>query len=159
MRHGVESAVWFVLLTGIYLVLISSVTDLEIAVGALVAATGTALAVLGRSAERLRDVPRFGWLAWAAWLPAAVLADTARLAWGLGRRIAGRGATGGFVEVRLGPVDDRHRAAQRALAMLAISLAPGSYALGVDRSRHAVRVHRVPASSPPAARLDRQVGR
>lgn len=170
MRRVVEAGIWFVLLTGVYLVLISTVTALEVAVGAAVAAVSAGLAVLARSAERLRDRPSLRWLGWLPAVPAAVLADTGRLAvllavllarqltgWGAGR--AGRREPGGFAEVRLAAVDQRYRPAQRALASLAVSLAPGSFVVAADRERGVLRVHRISRPTVTGSRLEGRVGR
>lgn len=159
MRRVGEAGVWFVLLTGAYLTFIGSVTGPEAATGVAVAAASAALAVLARSAERLRDRPRLAWLGWLPAVPAAVLTDTGRLGVLLARRVAGRAAPGGFADVQLGPAEDRYRPAQRALAMLAISLAPSSYVVAADHERGTLQVHRIGAATSAATRLDRRVGR
>ena len=161
MRRGVEVVIWFVLLTGGYLVFVGPVTGLEAVVGATVAATSAVMAVLARSAERLRDRPMIRWLSWLLPLPAAVLTDTGRLAGLLLRRLAGRGpagqtGAGGFTQIRLGPCDDVHRPAQRALAMWVVSFAPGSFVVDADHERGVLTVHRISGTATgPEGRVRR----
>ncbi|HEY9476042.1 MAG TPA: hypothetical protein VIS06_19610 [Mycobacteriales bacterium] len=162
MRRGIEVAIWFVLLTGVYLVLVGPVTGPEVGVGTAVAATSAVLAVLARSAERLRDRPMIRWLTWLVPLPAAVLADTGRLAGLLFRRLTRRYPTGGtdgikgFTQIQLGPSDAVHRPAQLALAMWVVSIAPGCYVVDADHERGVLTVHRISgASSGPEKRVGR----
>lgn len=163
MRRAVEAGVWFALLTGTYLVLISTVTGPELAVGAATAALSAMLAVMARSAERLRDRPSVRWLGWLPAVSGAVLADTGRLAVLLVRHLTGRGPgrdeTGEFADIQLATVDEPYRPGQRALAMLAISLAPGSYVVAADPDRGVLRVHRISRPTAAGSRLDDRVGR
>ncbi|WP_308191746.1 Na+/H+ antiporter subunit E [Kitasatospora humi] len=118
-----ETALWWVLLTVLDLVFISTVSLLEVLVGAALALLG---AVTARFARRAGQA-RFGGAAhWAAALwsfPATLLADLARLA-----RVVLRpgSAEAGFRAVELAG------GTGAAWACTLISATPGSYAVSVD---------------------------
>ncbi len=148
-RNLIEPAVWWAVLSGTYLAVISSITPVEIAVGAASAAAGAAGAVLTRRAllaadndERYR--PRPAWLRWLPRVPVQILADSVRL-------LRPRGE---FAEIHL--PGDRRSAALRGFASLVVSVSPGTYVADVDTDRDVLIVHRI--GGRPSA-LERRVSR
>lgn len=146
----VEGTAWLAVVTGLYLIFISSVTALEVAVSLTVGALCAAAAVAGRLSALLRYRPALRWVRWLVPLPATVVADTVRLARLLARQIVeratGRAADqrerGGLRTLRLSP-DTRGEtaAARRALAMLVVSSTPGTYVVDVDPEEGILLVH------------------
>ncbi|HET6794486.1 MAG TPA: hypothetical protein VFH45_08600 [Acidimicrobiales bacterium] len=147
----VEVVVWAALLVGVWTVTLSSVATSE-----MLAAAGSALlcGVAVTAARRAMGAawrPSAGWLRWFARLPLVVPADTFRVtavaANRVGRRLTGhpdpgRGDRTGLRQVQL----DRRgteatRAARRALATLAVSLTPATYAVDVDEDTDRLVVH------------------
>ncbi|MFC8719862.1 hypothetical protein [Kitasatospora sp. NPDC057198] len=121
-----EAALWWVVLCGLYTLLISTVDALELLVGALLALLGAAVAGPARRAAGARPGGARGW--WPAlwsW-PLAVVADTWRLAVLTVRPALARPA---FRELELpertGP----------AWALMLYSATPGGYAVADDPPR------------------------
>lgn len=157
-RRAAEPLAWWTVLLAVYLGLVSTISITEITVGALGSAAGAAAAVAGRRAlltggtardpgpgpelESGRGAEAAGVAAALVRLPGQVAVDTAR--------ITVRGASGGAwtpLPVASGP-------AARGAATLLMSVAPGTYAGGIDPRRGLLRVHRlVPAPSPFERRL------
>lgn len=149
-----ETATWFLLLVGAYLVFISEVTPLEGAVGCLVALVGAGAAAQTRRAERLTYRPALRWLRWVVPLPSAIVTDTAWLLRRLVRQVAGRQPGGQFVDLPLPTAHAGQASTQRAVAMLLLSMPPGSYVVGSTPDGRVVRIHqltsgrRTPAVGP-----------
>ncbi|MEU5993674.1 hypothetical protein ABZ806_32285 [Spirillospora sp. NPDC047418] len=164
-RRAAEPLAWWTVLLAVYLGLVSTISITETTVGALAAAAGAAAAVAGRRAlltgtphrpgprPGTRHGPRHGrgpsgvrLAAAMARLPGQVAADTAR--------ITVRGASGGDwtpLPVAPGPT-------ARGTATLLMSVAPGTYAGGVDPGRGLLRVHRLVAAPSPFERGLRAAG-
>jgi len=128
------AAGWWLLLLAFYLVLVSHVTALEIAVGLGIALTTALVAAAAAGPFRPASPPRV--LEWRRvwWLPVDMARDTAVLVAITLRRVVGRGgAPEGRVERRgLPPGEGREAAGVRAYAVLVLSASPGSYVLAVD---------------------------
>ncbi|GAA1392605.1 hypothetical protein GCM10009639_24520 [Kitasatospora putterlickiae] len=126
MRTAVELLLWWGLLLLLYVVLISSVTALEIAVGGGLATLGALGAATTRRAPGATPGGRAGWArAWWAF-PATLLLDTGRLAVLVLRTLRHPRrptADGGFHTVRLSP------GTGPAWAGALLSAAPGGYAV------------------------------
>jgi multisubunit Na+/H+ antiporter MnhE subunit len=149
-REFIEAAVWWAVLFGAYLAIISTISPTEIVVGAATGAAGAASAVLTRRTllaadndERYR--PRARWLRWLLLLPGEIVAGFARLL------VRPRGE---FTEIHL-PADGRP-AARRGFTALALSVAPNTYVADVDPDRDTVVIHRI--GERPSA-LEREVSR
>jgi multisubunit Na+/H+ antiporter MnhE subunit len=143
MRLVVELALWWSALTAGYLLLVTSPTGLEVAVGVAVGCASAAAGVAARRAFRPPStVP--GFVRRVVLLPADVAADTVSLTRAL---VSGRAFTSDFGavdEVVLPDTDD----ATRAWSVLLVSASPGSLAMDVeDRggrlvlSRHRLTAH------------------
>ncbi|MEV6976881.1 hypothetical protein [Kitasatospora sp. NPDC093806] len=133
MRTGVELLLWWGLLLLLDLVLISSVTALEIAVGGAVAALGAVGATAARRTSGATPGGRAGW-ARALWaFPGTLLADTGRLAALVLRTLVRRALRrpdrrppdSGFRQLRLTP------GTGAAWAGAVLSTTPGGYVVEV----------------------------
>ncbi len=132
---------WWVLLFGCYLALVSDHPPVELAVGAATAAGCAWLAVRTRRAEGLSYRPRARWLRWLPSMLGRVPADL----WTLARLLARREVPEGLDQVPSPETGgEERRAAWRGLATLALSVSPGAYVTGVRTGRPDVLVvHRV----------------
>jgi hypothetical protein len=149
-REFIEAAVWWAVLSGGYLALISAISPTEIAVAAATGAAGAASAVLTRRTlltadDDERHRPHTRWLLWVPRLPGEIVIGFTRL---LGR------PRGTFTEVRLAA--DGRPAARHGFAALALSVAPNTYVADVHPDRDTVVIHRI--GDRPTA-LEREVSR
>jgi multisubunit Na+/H+ antiporter MnhE subunit len=148
---------WWGACVGIWLLTLSSVTPAELTVAI---ACGLPCALAARAARRAAGdawLPRARWLAWLVLLPAAVLADTARLTGLLAQAARGRADPGRLRDIRLpaaepGPVALAHR----ALASLAISASPGTLVVDSDPRGSKLTIHAMAGGWPG---LDRAAAR
>ncbi|MFF8772590.1 Na+/H+ antiporter subunit E [Kitasatospora sp. NPDC015120] len=147
MRTAVELLLWWGLLLLLYVVLISSVSALEVAVGGGIAALGALGAV---AARRASDAAPGGWTGWARALwafPATLLSDTGRLALLVLRTLRHprrRPADGGFRTVRLAP------GTGAAWAGALLSATPGGFV--VEARDGVLTVHALDATVPALQR-------
>jgi multisubunit Na+/H+ antiporter MnhE subunit len=136
MRAGAEFAGWWLGLTAGYLLLISSVTVLEIAVGLVIGAMAASLAFAARRAfdppTRVPSFVRRGVL-----LPLDVAADAVSLTWLLVSGRAFRAGLGTEDEIALEDDDS-----VRAWAVLMTSAAPGSLAADVEERKSGLALRR-----------------
>lgn len=143
-----EASAWWVALFLIYLSLLSSITIVEIGVGAAVAALGGVLAVLARQAEWAIFRFRLRWIGWLPALLAALVADTATLVALLAAAIRGLPAEGTrFDRLTLPPESRLHVArTRRAIVTILLSLTPGTYVVDTrpgDDGADELILHRV----------------
>jgi multisubunit Na+/H+ antiporter MnhE subunit len=143
---------WWVLLMSFWVILDDSLDTDELLAGAAAAAIGAFLAELASYQAATRFRLRIDWASRALGLPAQVARDTFIVFWALWRRLAnGEEPRSGFSTepVRYGTqtADGKTR---RALLVGAMSLAPNSFALGLDPDRDEVVVHKLvlPADRP-----------
>ncbi|MCW2901132.1 MAG: hypothetical protein JWO67_3397 [Streptosporangiaceae bacterium] len=148
MARWTETALWFVALLGLYVILITAVSPVELLAGVVAAGAGAAAAAVARRGL-LEDTPAPAGPSWPAavplvraalWLPVQILADSLRL--------ARPGTRGSFAEVR----PDRSDVLRSGLAMLLLSASPGTYVTAVDTERGTLRVHRI---GPGPDRIER----
>jgi multisubunit Na+/H+ antiporter MnhE subunit len=148
----VELLLWWLLLFGLWLLTLSSVSVAESVVAAVLALLCAFVARAGRRASRVGWRPQLAWLTWFALLPIVLCMDTVRLFVGtVTRNLPQR-----LEEVEL--PDDRSAArgdARRAAAVLALSATPGSVVLDAAPDRPLV-LHVVVSGRP---RLDKRIGR
>ena len=146
---------WWALLMAFWLMLDDSFRPDELVAGALAAALAALLATavtgmaLGGRAAGAKTADRHGgetgWLRQAAALPGRVLRDTAAVYVALGRMVVQGGPPpGGYTEipVRYGG-DTSHDVVRRVLLTWARSLAPNTFAVGMDPGRDVMIVHRL----------------
>jgi multisubunit Na+/H+ antiporter MnhE subunit len=127
-HHVVELASWWVLLFLLYLVFISSLSALELAVGAGVSGFAAAVGRAVHRTARPDPGPPGHWLA-AAWAwPGTLLAETVRLAELTFASLRGRPSRGRFATVRLRP------GVGTAWATVLLSGTPGSCVVAVDQN-------------------------
>lgn len=143
-RIGVWFA-WWVLMMSFWVIVDDSIEADELLVGAGVAALAALLAEVAgyQAATRLRM--RIEWLGPALRLPLEVARDTGTVLLALWRQLALRQPPrSGFREVgvRYGgeTLEDKTR---RALLIAAQSLAPNTFALGLDAERNVMVVHQL----------------
>lgn len=138
----VEPVLWWLVLYGIYLIIISTISITELLVGAVFAAACAATALVTRrvlltEAGSCRVPARALWF-----LPQQVAYDTRVLVL---PRLEGR-----FEELTLRP------GTANGVATLLLSTAPGTYVVRVSSDRDRLLVHRIGAGP---SRLDREVMR
>jgi multisubunit Na+/H+ antiporter MnhE subunit len=150
--EAVEIAVWWVLLFGLWMLTLSSVSVAESVTAAVAALLCAFAARAGRRASRVGWRPRLAWLTWFAMVPVALCMDTVRLFVATVRRDLPER----FDEVELPTDRPAARAdARRAAAVLALSATPGSVVLDAAPDRPLL-LHVVVSGRP---RLDERIGR
>lgn len=146
---------WWAALMALWVMLDDSLRPDELIAGAIAAALGALLAAAatGQAGERFRLRP--AWLRHAAELPGQVAGDTITVFAALARTLTtGQPPSGGYVEVPVRYGDDTaYGGTRRVLLTWARSVAPNSFAVGLDPGREVMLVHRLagPAGSPEAA--------
>jgi hypothetical protein len=127
----VETLVWWVVLCGLWLLTLSTFPTPELVAAVAVSLPCAASATVARRAVGASWRVRPGWARWLPPLPVAVLADTVRVLAAVLRRPVVRGERGRLLRVAPRPESDkRYAATQRALAVVALSLSPGSVVVG-----------------------------
>jgi multisubunit Na+/H+ antiporter MnhE subunit len=138
-------AAWWVLLMAFWVTLDYSIATDELLAGAGAAALGAVLAEMAghQAATRLRM--RAGWLPQALSLPGQVARDTVIVFVVLWQRLAyGTQPASGFREIAVRYGDDTAEGQTRRLLLIgARSVAPNSFALGIDKDRHVMVVHQL----------------
>lgn len=144
--------VWWVLLMALWVWIDDSIAQAELLVGAAVALVAALLVELAQHQAATRLRIRFAWLAHGLRLPWMVLRDSGVVLGALWRLlVAGEQPTGVIREspVRVGD-DSPEAATRRVLLVAGTSVAPNSFALGIDRDRSVLLVHHLVA--PDAGR-------
>ena len=136
----------WVLLVGLYLLLVVDSIDMaELVTGAVAAAVGATAATIVRSQRLVSFRPRLRWALGLWRLPLQAVLDTGLLVAVLWRRLVlRRPVSGSFyaVPLRAGG-GDSEAAARRAVAKSVGSFAPNTYVLDVDRERELILVHQL----------------
>jgi multisubunit Na+/H+ antiporter MnhE subunit len=145
--------VWWVLLMLLWLELVSSSSASYIVTGLGCSAAAALAAVLAHSTMEQRYALDPRWLRWFLQAVPSTVVDTLHLARLLVRPAAERRA-GLLREYRLPKEGPRRAAGRRALAVVVLGLAPGSYVVNVLGDR--VLLHELPGSNDA---LPRQVCR
>jgi multisubunit Na+/H+ antiporter MnhE subunit len=153
-----EAAVWWVLLFGGYLALVSPLSGGEFALGAVLGAVAGGAAVAARRVSGSSFAVSWRWLGPVVRIPVAVLADTLLLTRLLWARWRGREAPGGAVRtVALSQqADEVREGSWQAVAGLLLSLSPGSFVLDSSGQPSQLLLHVV--HKQPSA-LERSVHR
>jgi multisubunit Na+/H+ antiporter MnhE subunit len=144
--------VWWVLLMSFWVILDDSIEPDELLAGAGAAALGATLAELVSHQSGLRFRIRITWITELFGLPLQVARDTWIVFAALWRRLArGEEPRSGFraIPVETGGDCDDERS-RRVLLVWERSVAPNSFALGVDHDRDVMIIHQlvVPEAEP-----------
>ncbi len=143
--HGARRFVlWWVFLLALWFLLVSSTDVAYLLVGLGCSAVSALAALLAHDTmqERYALDPR--WLRWFVHAVPSTVADTVRLA----RLLVGspeQRAAGSLREVTLPQEGPRRAAGRRALAVVVLGLAPGSYVATINGSR--LLLHEQPGTS------------
>lgn len=148
-------AAWWVVLTALWLLFISSDTWPEGLAGAAAGALAAGAAVIAQRAAGVRLRPRARWWLWALPVPREMVTDTAWIAGLLWRRLfRGADPQGEFQWLALPPVEDAARLeARNAMATVVISATPGTFVVGIDPESHWALLH----SLTPGCSVQRRV--
>jgi multisubunit Na+/H+ antiporter MnhE subunit len=143
MRRAAVWLVWWALLMSLWVIQDDSLQADELLAGAGAAAIAATLAELAGYQASTRLRMRVEWLGPAFRLPGGLVRDTAVVFAALWRQIVrGQPPNSGFreVPVRFGgqSIEDKSR---RALLVGGNSVAPNTFALGLDRGREVMVVH------------------
>ena len=145
MRRAGAWLAWWILLMSFWVIMDDSLATDELLAGAGAAALGATLAELVGHQSGLRFRIRIEWLTPALRLPGQVARDTWIVFAALWRRVAhGEEPRSGFLAVpmsRPGAADDER--SWRVLEVWRVSVAPNSFALGIDKDRHVMIVHQL----------------
>ena len=154
MVRIVETLVWWPLLCGLWLLTLSTFPREELVAAVVLSLPCAAAAGVARRAVGASWRPRASWARWLPPLPGAVFADTGRVLLQVPRGPGTGVARGRLQQVRLPEERDPARAAaQRALAVIALSMPPGSVVVGAgDRSDPDELTLHVLAEGPPRIR-------
>lgn len=152
--------VWWVALMSFWVVLDYSIAPAELLVGAGVAAMGAYLAELVQYQSDTHFRMRIKWALPALRLPGQVIRDTAIVFGALWRRLARRQEPdSGFLEVSTAWGEDTWAGdTRRVLLVGGTSVAPNTFALGIDREHAAMVVHRLVLPAEDAAAVRRPSG-
>jgi multisubunit Na+/H+ antiporter MnhE subunit len=144
---------WWVLLMSFWVILDDSIATDELLAGAAAAALAAFLAELVTYQAAARVRARARWLARVFGLPGQVAGDTLIVFGALWRRLAhGDEPPSGFrvVPVRYGD-DSAEGKTRRALLVGAKSIAPNSFALGIDSGTNTMVIHQLVVNEGEAA--------
>jgi multisubunit Na+/H+ antiporter MnhE subunit len=144
---------WWVVLMSLWVILDNSIASDELLAGAGAAALGACLAEAASYQAATRFRMRIEWLIPALSLPGQVVRDTVIVFGALWRRLArGQEPASGFRElpVRYGS-NTAEGKTRRALYVGGQSVAPNTFALGIDRDRDVMIVHQLVVTRGEAA--------
>jgi multisubunit Na+/H+ antiporter MnhE subunit len=136
---------WWVLLMSFWVVLDDSIALDELLAGAGAAALGAFLAEFAARQAGARPRMRIEWAARALRLPADIARDTVIVFAALWRRLArGQQPDSGFREVPVRYGDDTAEGQTRRVLLIGgRSIAPNSFALGIDADRDVMIIHQL----------------
>ena len=140
---------WWVLMMSFWVMIDDSVETDELLAGAGAAALAAVFAELVTYQAATRFRMRIGWLGPALRLPGQVAGDTIIVYRALWRRLVhGEQPPSAFLELPARYGDDTPEGmTRRTLLVGGTSLAPNTFALGLDRERDVMVVHRLVAGS------------
>jgi multisubunit Na+/H+ antiporter MnhE subunit len=146
--------VWWVLLMSLWVWIDDSLDLAELVVGAAVAALGALLAELAQYQSGSHIRIRFEWLLHAWKLPGQVVRDTGIIFAALWRTItSGHQPPSGFRDVPVQWGDESPEGdTRRTLLIAATSVAPNTFALGLDQERNVMVVHQLVPPGPARRR-------
>ncbi|MBA2274395.1 MAG: Na+/H+ antiporter subunit E [Actinobacteria bacterium] len=144
---------WWVALVLLWQLFVNTFAAPEVLAGLVAAAIAATAAEVVRGQGLIHFRPRVPWLLRARKLPLAVIVDCRIVVGALWRRL-GRGQTvkGAFTAVPFNAGgDDAEAAARRALYVMAISLTPNTFVIGIDRENNVMLVHQLVSTNPTRA--------
>jgi multisubunit Na+/H+ antiporter MnhE subunit len=141
--------IWWVLLLVLWFELVSSSDRSYLLVGLAASAASALAAVLAHHTMRQRYALDPRWAGWVAVAVPSTVIDTVRLTRLLLRPAHERGA-GALRTFELPAEGPRRAAGRRALSVIILGLAPGSYVVNVEGNR--LLLHELPGSSDSLAR-------
>src|SRR5207248_6769570 len=144
---------WWVLLMSLWVILDNSISPDELLAGAGAAALAALLAEVAGFQAATRFRMRIEWLVPALSLPGQVVRDTGIVFAALWRRLArGEEPASGFRELPVRYGDDTVEGmTRRALHVGGQSVAPNTFALGIDEDRDVMIVHQLVVTKGKAA--------
>jgi multisubunit Na+/H+ antiporter MnhE subunit len=158
-RSAVYLLIWWVVLYGVWFLLVDSLAHPEVAVGPFAALLAAFVALGIRRVGAVRYRFRGRWLKALLRVPAGVLRDTAMLAVALWRRLVLRERPRSAFRVVAfedsGTGDAAESAAWRAYCTVVTSLTPNTYVVGIDGDHGVILVHQLAPDDP--VRLRRSV--
>jgi multisubunit Na+/H+ antiporter MnhE subunit len=136
---------WWVLMMSLWILVDDSLATDELLAGAGAATLAATLAEVAGYQASTWVTLRAGWLGPALRLPADTVRDTGTVLLALGRTLlTGRQPASGFLEVPVSFGDETPRArTRRALLLAGRSVAPNTFALGLDREDGVMVVHQL----------------
>lgn len=139
--------VWWVLMMSFWVMIDDSISTDELLAGAGAAALAALLAELVTYQAATRFRMRIEWLVPALSLPGQVARDTVIIYQALWRRLAhGKQPPSAFADLPTRPGDDSlEGVTRRVLLVWGTSVAPNTFALGIDSEREVMVVHRLVA--------------
>ena len=139
--------VWWVLMMSFWVLIDDSISTDELLAGAGAAALAALLAELVTYQAATRFRMRIEWLVPALSLPGQVARDTVVIYQALWRRLAhGEQPPSAFADLPTRPGDDSlEGVTRRVLLVWGTSVAPNTFALGIDSEREVMVVHRLVA--------------
>jgi hypothetical protein len=143
VHHLRRFLIWWVLLTLLWMELVSSTDWSYFLVGLGCAALASVAALIAHETMDQRYAVELRWLRWIGQALPGTVRDTIRLVRLLFRPVDERRA-GDVRELRLPHEGPRRSAGRRAAAVVALGLAPGSYVINVEGSR--LLVHELPGT-------------
>ena len=145
---------WLLILFGLWLWLVDTLSLPELLVGPVAALISAAVTLGVRNKSGARFLLRPRWLRWFAHLPLGVLRDSAVVLAALWRHLARRERVPGVFRVVECPLtgDDPQSASRRALATALTSVTPNTYVIGIDRERGVVLIHQLVPDAPEKLR-------
>jgi multisubunit Na+/H+ antiporter MnhE subunit len=157
LRRGLRSRLvfgfaWWLVLAGLWLLLVESLAPAELIVGALAAAIAASVAEAVREQGYMRFAPSPAWIRHGPRIAWQILVDCSILAVALVRQVlGGRPARGLVLRVPVRYGDDSGRAAaRRALLNFGISITPNSYVIDLDGEAGIAVIHQlVPGQLDP----------
>lgn len=153
-RRAGSWLVWWVLLMGFWVSVDDSIDLAELVAGAGAAALGAFVAEVAGYQAATRFRMRIEWAVPAFRLPGQVLRDTIIVFRALWRRLAhGEQPPSGFRELPARFGDDTDEGVTRRVLLVgATSVAPNTFALGIDEDRDVMVVHQLVVNQGRAAR-------
>ncbi len=151
---------WWVVLAGLWLLLVESFAPAELAAGAVAAALAASVAEAVREGEYVTFAPALAWLRYGPRVAWQILADCWILAVALAHHLRGdRLAHGLVTRVPMRYGDDGGRdAARRALLNFGISITPNSYVIDFDGELSMAVIHQLVPGPPDPLLGEHELG-
>jgi len=149
-----DSAVEFVLLVGLWMLFVSTLSRAEFVAGLVAAAIASFADAVLKSQGFAKFRPRATWLLLATWEVWYSLSGTWAIMVALAKRVAGKKSEAQFRAVKFDAGgDDGESWARRALVTMYTTIPPNFVVIGIDRDHDLMLVHQVsPTGTPEIAK-------